>query len=463
MKRPTYQWIFLNLVVVSVLVYVGFYWLIIKNRLFEKIYALYGEQVKYFNPNEPFLTFFHSNSIASNWPDINLNCSVYQRTKQVTVKFSDGENLSFYPRKVPLHMNKSINHKCLARKVNQTSFRILLWNEIFRIDDLISFRNYQCPIRNCQFTINKYKYEQSDLVLFNLNHPSVRYPVKRDPNQLWAYMIYEPLSVLPARESDFNWSVTYASDSDFVSYHYRSANLEWNKHPTEKKHSINSHLMATIVDEDHCTNDILRFVSYLSTYVQMDVFGKCGINFNGTYDECLDHIGANYKFFFVYQRPTCTDYVSDTFFRLIKYDIVPVVFKQSNHNLYIPREGFIQADRFESINSLADYLNYLALNRTAYRAYFNWKRFVSFTDYKREGLNPIESVFCDLCLRLNLNKLSATGQYFESAPVNFSKYLSKKNCFTVKISDVQVFTYSNPYVEIVEKSFWQKILDFIGF
>jgi hypothetical protein len=58
-----------------------------------------------------------------------------------------------------------------------------------------------------------------------------------------------------------------------------------------------------------------------------------------------------------------------------------------------PPNSYIHVDDFVKPKHLANYLLYLANNRTAYNAYFQWKR-----EYK---VVTESTFFCDLCTKLN--------------------------------------------------------------
>jgi hypothetical protein len=76
---------------------------------------------------------------------------------------------------------------------------------------------------------------------------------------------------------------------------------------------------------------------------------------------------------------------------------VPVVLGRTNYSYYIPPSGYIDAQQFSTIISLAHYLNQIRYDKEKYLSYFSWKK-----DYVW-GLNQFFTPFCDLCLRLHLD------------------------------------------------------------
>jgi hypothetical protein len=65
----------------------------------------------------------------------------------------------------------------------------------------------------------------------------------------------------------------------------------------------------------------------------------------------------------------------------------------------MPKSGYINALDFKSPKLLADYLQYLDKNKTAYNSYFKWKRHISFQS-TGFGFNP----FCSMCIKLHLEE-----------------------------------------------------------
>ncbi len=98
-------------------------------------------------------------------------------------------------------------------------------------------------------------------------------------------------------------------------------------------------------------------------------------------------------FNFSFENSFCDDYVTEKFFKVLEYDIIPVVLGSGNYSKMAPTKSFIDATQFKSPKKLADYLTYLDKNITAYAEYFEWKKYFSVSWYTR--------VFCQLCKALN--------------------------------------------------------------
>ena len=70
-----------------------------------------------------------------------------------------------------------------------------------------------------------------------------------------------------------------------------------------------------------------------------------------------------------------------------------MVLGKGNYSKIAPIKSYIDAQEFETPQKLAEYLQYLDKNETAYAEYFEWKKYYKMT-YK-------DSLFCKLCKFLN--------------------------------------------------------------
>lgn len=78
----------------------------------------------------------------------------------------------------------------------------------------------------------------------------------------------------------------------------------------------------------------------------------------------------NYKFYLAFENSICKDYFTEKLFRMMKYDVVPIVYGNGYEFNGLPESSYINALDFESIEALSKYLIYLNGNDTAYNEYF---------------------------------------------------------------------------------------------
>ena len=108
----------------------------------------------------------------------------------------------------------------------------------------------------------------------------------------------------------------------------------------------------------------------------------------------MSMIEENYKFYLSFENSFCNDYITEKFWKVLSFNVIPVVMGSGNYSKYAPPKSFINIQDFGSEKELADYLIYLNSNVTAYAEYFEWKNYfkVSF-EYNR--------AFCGMCQALN--------------------------------------------------------------
>ena len=110
--------------------------------------------------------------------------------------------------------------------------------------------------------------------------------------------------------------------------------------------------------------------------------------------DCMSMIEQKYKFYLSFENSFCKDYITEKFWKVLSFNVIPIVMGSGNYSKYAPAKSFINVEDFNSGKELADYLTYLNSNATAYAEYFEWKNYfkVSF-EYNR--------AFCGLCKALN--------------------------------------------------------------
>ena len=94
------------------------------------------------------------------WEDFkdSKECKIWKAVRDGTYTIAiDGE---IYPKSVLNIHNKSIDIKCLVKSATVTK-QILIWNHFFGI----TFDKATCPLKNCEFSRDRAKVEEADLVL----------------------------------------------------------------------------------------------------------------------------------------------------------------------------------------------------------------------------------------------------------------------------------------------------------
>lgn len=129
--------------------------------------------------------------------------------------------------------------------------------------------------------------------------------------------------------------------------------------------------------------------------VDVDIYGYCGPKTceRGRSD-CDEMLNSTYKFYLSFENTLCSDYITEKVFNVMKNFIVPVVFNGCDMKRFLPPKSYINAENYETVQDLADYLKFLSDNPDEYIKYFWWKRYY---DVEPDSGVPI----CKICAKVN--------------------------------------------------------------
>ena len=65
--------------------------------------------------------------------------------------------------------------------------------------------------------------------------------------------------------------------------------------------------------------------------------------------------------------------MSEKFFNILPYNVIPVVFNGANMSAIAPPHSYINAEDFSSVKDLAKYLERVGRNQTLFASYFWWR------------------------------------------------------------------------------------------
>ena len=91
--------------------------------------------------------------------------------------------------------------------------------------------------------------------------------------------------------------------------------------------------------------------------------------------------------------------LAEKLFTTLTLPIVPVVFGQIDYIRYVPRSAVIDSQEFPLMGDLANRLIEVKNSPKLYGNYFHWKK-----DFLWGGFAHFMTPFCDLCLRLHLDR-----------------------------------------------------------
>jgi hypothetical protein len=179
----------------------------------------------------------------------------------------------------------------------------------------------------------------------------------------------------------------------------------------------------------------LEYVSELKKFIPVKLFGACGercpevSRITKQKANCKEIIGTEYKFFLAFENSYCKDYITEKFFHMLSYNIIPVVLGGGNYSQFVryidfficlffkisslkslnqkvPKTGYINALDFDSPKKLGEYLNYLDQNKTAFNSYFKWKKHIWFHNIKMQY-----SSICSMCIKLQLEEYTGVKKH----------------------------------------------------
>ena len=376
------------------------------------------------------------------------------------------ERISFdgyeYPRVITAYHDESFDFECFSQ-LNFTK-RIFLWNNFspfimkkFGLGGRELFEKYRCPITNCEVTKDLNKLAKSDYVLFHI-HDSIddknhlkdfvdKYLTNRPRTQRWVYANFEtpiqkPLRHLSVLNGFFNLTATYLRDSDFNSIYQGDSRIRWVQKSKDfdinknEYHSDKKKFAAIILNDCNSKDTVNKYISLLKEHIQIDVYGKCGIPFpvkNDTLSNSnyiFEYIGSNYKYFLSFENSFCKDYISEKFFRIIRYNSLPVVLGSGDYSYHIPKSAYVNALDFRTPKKLAEYLIFLDKNKPEFNSYFRWKQFAELMYYPHseafENEISLVNLFCELCMHLNLELFFGVKQKVIN---NLEDFNNKKSCY----------------------------------
>eukprot|EP00794_Sanderia_malayensis_P012258 gene12258-13522_t len=288
---------------------------------------------------------------------------------------------------------------------------------------------------HCIMTYDKSRISEVDAVIFhardvetyrNTNYSAKKLESERQKvpqKQKWIFLSHEnpqnSLIYVPYKQI-FNWTATFSRSSNVPIPYGKYRPIPEVKGPLKNYAAEKKHMIAWAVS--NCGIMREEYALELQEYIPVTVYGKCRQKFysQGTCEhntpECEKQL-SSYKFYLAFENDFCEDYVTEKYWGRIMHDTVPVVMGANYDGLAIPG-SYIDTSKFTSIKALADYLNYLDTNDTAYNEYFAWK-----LHYSKDSSAKAE-LHCEICTELNSEKFNKQSIMTLSEVFNYNKTCS---------------------------------------
>lgn len=119
--------------------------------------------------------------------------------------------------------------------------------------------------------------------------------------------------------------------------------------------------------------------------------------------------------------------MTEKLFKVMNSFIIPVVFSGADLSSFAPPKSYIDANAFETVEELANHLNFLSTNPDEYVKYFWWRDFYkvslkSLLDFPSEH-------WCEVCQKINKLREEKKEKVYQ----DIEKWNKKDICEKAKI------------------------------
>jgi hypothetical protein len=117
-------------------------------------------------------------------------------------------------------------------------------------------------------------------------------------------------------------------------------------------------------------------IKQLMSYIKIDSHGKC-LNNIQTSKQPNSVLYSSYKFVIAMENSNCEDYISEKLIEALSSTSIPIIAGRNNkpdYTRFAPKNSYINVYDYKSMKELANYLNYLSKNETAYNEYLWFRR-----------------------------------------------------------------------------------------
>ncbi|KAK2141087.1 hypothetical protein LSH36_1166g00060 [Paralvinella palmiformis] len=239
-----------------------------------------------------------------------------------------------------------------------------------------------CEWSDCEITRDRGRVKEARIIVFRHHDPFPEWPDIRFPNQTYIHVLNE-------RPNPGHWWLAKFDDKINITWNYRrNADVSHHKIVVEKENPSDDYYVPQVSFANksksvmwavsHCKVPSQRdvYAAELAKYIDVDIYGKCGTLTcpKDDAENCTKMWASTYKFHLSFENTICPDYITEKFYRPLKYDMIPIVLGGGDYKTVGPPHSYIDVKDYESPKELAKYLRYLAHNEKKYNEYFQWKQ-----------------------------------------------------------------------------------------
>ena len=250
-------------------------------------------------------------------------------------------------------------------------------------------------VDNCQFkckmTDDASRVGEAAVVVFDGDVES-NWPGIRFENQTYVHLLSErpgpSQSWLYEYDDKINLTWNYRHDADISIHSIIHVNTAPSVDDYVPQFPLSNKSMSVVWVVSNCNASSKRgrYMKELAKYIDVHLYGGCGLRSCPKENDstCLDLFQSNYKFYVGFESRICKDYITDQFYKPLRYELIPIVLGGADYNMIGPPNSFINARDFESPKVLAQYLHHLEHSDEDYYSYFTWKSRYTITTNERE-------------------------------------------------------------------------------
>ena len=299
-----------------------------------------------------------------------------------------------------------------SQRGNGTVKTVLLWGKFFHKKWSESYimkpgkRLCGTEGHQCVFTDDRDAYPKADAVVFHaVSDDPADIPdlSLRSPSQIWVFYNMETYynhtyARNPRLPGLFNWTQTFLSASD-VHLPYGQVirdGVGYLGGFDSSQNYLEGRSKSVVALISDCVKGRMDFVGKLSRYIDVVVYGRCGISGCPRWSNKCWNTVKTFKFYLAFENRICNDYVTEKLYKnALRHGIVPVVLGGANYSnpAVAPPHSYINALDFSSVEELARYLHLVGNSPELYNAYFQWRSQYSI----RFHLDDVKQRFCSLC------------------------------------------------------------------
>ncbi|KAG1152378.1 hypothetical protein G6F37_000210 [Rhizopus arrhizus] len=235
----------------------------------------------------------------------------------------------------------------------------------------------------CTLTSSTENWEEASGLIFHaadISYAEFPPPVNNQPRILETLEspITAPFRTNPEQMKKYDYLASYHFKSTFLFTYFSPSIMDVANRPLPKDFIMTKRKGAPILwIARNCmaTSGRQKYVAELMKHIEVHSYGDCNNNMQFPDDKSRLELMAEYKFYLAIENANCEDYATEKLYDTFMMSAVPIVDGPSSYRGYLPtNRSVIYMDAYPDPKDLADYIDYLDKNDTAYLEYLSFRR-----------------------------------------------------------------------------------------